>query len=225
VLSIYDSPTQQGCESLEVVPPTLALPNRTLEPGVTLYQIGREASSLYIVTRGVLKGVVPTSLGRDRISDLYGHGEVLGPAALNGELHPETVIAVHHACLTPIDPKQAMNDRELRTYICRGLAMQLRRSRERLDDAELPVGARVTRTFLKLVARFGIASSDGQEVTLPLSLTHEDLASLTGSSRVTITRILGELRSNGILSGTRGFYTTHLAGLKSATEHYVAQFL
>ncbi|HET8984452.1 MAG TPA: helix-turn-helix domain-containing protein, partial [Trueperaceae bacterium] len=52
-----------------------------------------------------------------------------------------------------------------------------------------------------------------------------DLADLTGSSRVTITRILGELRNDGALSGTRGVYVADLDGLEKATDHYVMQVL
>jgi CRP/FNR family transcriptional regulator len=197
-----------------------------------LFEAEREASNLYVVNFGVLKAVVPTSLGRDRIADLYGAGDVLGLSALDGGLHAETVIAVHDACLTPIDPKQAMNDRSLRDYVLRSLARQLRRSREMLDEAEMPVGARVTRAFLRLARQFGqpsdgASAADGIEggVKLPLALTHEDLADLTGSSRVTITRILGELRSDGALEGTRGVYVANLEGLERATDHYVMQVL
>ena len=43
-----------------------------------------------------------------------------------------------------------MNDRKLRDYIMRSMARQLRRSREMIDEAELPVGARVTKAFLAL---------------------------------------------------------------------------
>ena len=60
---------------------------------------------------------------------------------------------------------------------------------------------------------------------LPLALTHEDLADLTGSSRVTITRILGELRNDGALSGTRGVYVADMDGLERATDQYVMQVL
>ncbi len=221
-----------ACEPAAPVPETLALPTRTLEPGQVLFEADREASNLYVVNFGVLKAVVPTSLGRDRIADLYGAGDVLGLSALDGGLHAETVIAVHDACLTPIDPKQAMNDRSLRDYVLRSLARQLRRSREMLDEAEMPVGARVTRAFLRLARQFGqpsdgASSADGIEggVKLPLALTHEDLADLTGSSRVTITRILGELRSDGALEGTRGVYVANLEGLERATDHYVMQVL
>lgn len=217
----------ESCDVPDIVPTGLALPTRTIEPGSMLYESGREASSLYVVNYGVLKAVVPTSLGRDRIADLYGAGDVLGLAALDGGQHAETVVAVHDACLTPIDPQQAMNDRKLRDYIMESMARQVRRSREMIDEAELPVGARVTRAFLRLANRFGQVPDDGDAagIKLPLALTHEDLADLTGSSRVTITRILGELRNEGALSGTRGVYIADPEGLEQATDHYVMQVL
>jgi CRP-like cAMP-binding protein len=210
----------------DIVPSGLALPTRTLEPDQVLYEADRDASSLYVVDYGVLKAVVPTSLGRDRIADLYGPGDVLGLAALDGGRHAETVVAVHESSLTPIDPQQAMSDRKLREYVMRAMARQLRRSREMIDEAEMPVGARVTRAFLRLARQFG-QPSDEQEgmIKLPLALTHEDLADLTGSSRVTITRILGELRNEGALQGTRGVYVAHPQGLERATDDYVMQVL
>jgi len=213
------------CNATEIVPDALALPTRTVEPGGVLYEASREAVSLYIVNYGVLKAIVPTSLGRDRIADLYGPGDVLGLAALDGGDHAETVTAVHDACLTPIDPQQAMNDRKLRDYIMQSMARQLRRSREMIDEGELPVGARVTKAFLRLAGRFGQDADDTQGIKLPLALTHEDLADLTGSSRVTITRILGELRNEGALSGTRGVYVADVKGLEKATDNYVMQVL
>ncbi len=217
--------TPTDCNAPDIVPTALALPTRTLEPNGVLYEASREAVSLYIVNYGVLKAVVPTSLGRDRIADLYGPGDVLGLAALDGGNHAETVTAVHDACLTPIDPQQAMTDRKLRDYIMQSMARQLRRSREMIDEGEMPVGARVTKAFLRLAGRFGQPADDKEGIKLPLALTHEDLADLTGSSRVTITRILGELRNDGALSGTRGVYVADLKGLEKATDNYVMQVL
>lgn len=226
MLSASEIATNDACRAADIVPSTLAHPTRTLEPGSVLYEAGREASSLYIINQGILKAIVPTSLGRDRIADLFGPGDVLGVDAIDGGLHAETVVAVHDACLTPLDPQQAMNDRRLRDYIVRSLARQLRRARQAIDDGELPVGARVTRAFLHLSERFG-QSADDQEggVKLPLALTHEDLAALTGSSRVTITRILGELRNEGALAGTRGVYIANPKELEAATDNYVMQVI
>jgi CRP/FNR family transcriptional regulator len=215
------------CDVSSIVPQALALPTRNIESGAMLYEAGREAAALYVVNYGVLKAIVPTSLGRDRIADLYGPGDVIGIAALDQGPHAETVIAVHDSCLTPIDAQQAMNDRKLRDYIMRSMATQVRRSREMIDEAEMPVGARVTRAFLRLARRFGQHSDsvEGEGIKLPLALTHEDLADLTGSSRVTITRILGELRNDGALSGTRGVYVADPAGLERATDDYVMQVI
>lgn len=209
----------------DLVPSTLALPTRNLKAGDTLYEEGREASSLYVVDSGILKAVVPTSVGGERIADLYGPGDVLGTAALDGSLHAERVVAVHDATLTPIDPKGAMSDHGLRDYIVKSLSRGLRRSREAVDEAELPVGARVTKAFLRLSERFGHPADAEEGVKLPLALTHEDLAALVGSSRVTVTRILGELRNEGALSGTRGVYTVRPEALEAATDHYVMQVL
>jgi CRP-like cAMP-binding protein len=227
MLHTFDTLTTPDRDQLpEVVPAGLALPTRTLEPDQVLYEADRDASSLYVVDYGVLKAVVPTSLGRDRIADLYGPGDVLGLAALDGGRHAETVVAVHDSSLTPIDPQQAMSDRKVREYVMRAMARQLRRSREMIDEAEMPVGARVTRAFLRLARQFGQPSDEQQGmIKLPLALTHEDLADLTGSSRVTITRILGELRNEGALQGTRGVYVAHPEGLERATDDYVMQVL
>jgi CRP-like cAMP-binding protein len=161
MLHTFDSLTiPDPADMPDIVPAGLALPTRTLEPDQVLYEADRDASSLYVVDYGVLKAVVPTSLGRDRIADLYGPGDVLGLAALDGGRHPETVVAVHESSLTPIDPQQAMSDRKLREYVMRAMARQLRRSREMIDEAEMPVGARVTRAFLRLARQFGQTSDE-----------------------------------------------------------------
>lgn len=222
--AIYENSIYDNAYETSVVPRTLAHPKRRLQPNHVLYEAGCEASSLYVINSGVLKAVIPTAMGRNRIADLYGAGDVVGIASIDSAAHVETVIAVHKASLTPIDPQQAIADRKLNKYIFNAIAKQLRRSREAVDDAELPVGARVTKAILRLCQRFG-QTSNVEEVELPLALTHEDFASLTGSSRVTITRILGELRQLGALTGSRGIYLAHLGKLEQATDEYVMQVL
>ncbi len=204
MLSASDPVPLQQLAIPPVVSKTLALPSRTLEPGGTLYRAGEEASSLYFVSHGVLKGVVPSIRVHDRIADLYGSGDILGVTAIEGGRHAETLIAVHLARVTPLDPRIAMNDRKLSKYIACTLARQLRRYRAQLGDSRLPVGARVTRALLRLAERFGRPAAVGDWVDLPLAVTHEEVASLTGSMRVTVTRIVGELRRDGVLTGTRG---------------------
>lgn len=203
----------------------IAHPTRKLEAGQTLYEAGLEANCLYIVRKGMLKGVVPTILRHARISDLYGEGDILGIAVLDEGLHAESVIALEDCELTPLDAKQALKNHAVRNYIIAGLSKQLRRARVTLNNSEFPVGARLTQLFVHLAERFGKKIADSSRISLPLALTHEDLASLAGSSRVTVTRILGELRQQDALEGTRGIYQVDVAKLEQLTDDYVMQVI
>ena len=206
------------------VPENLAHPRRELDVQATLYTAGNHATSLYIVNQGILKAIIPTAMGKDRIADLYGPGDLLGSAAIHGATHVETVMAVETCIITPIDPQQCMGDSAFSKYLVNTLAKQMRRHREFIDDAELPVGARLTRTLARLAKRFGTTQNDGL-IHLPTMLTHGEFAELTGSSRVTMTRIFGELRNTKALIGSRGDYLIDLNLLEDATDGYVMEVI
>lgn len=207
-----------------VVSGTLAHPRRKIEINSILYETGKDASALYVVNQGLLKAIVPTAIGRDRIADIYGPGDLLGSASIEGGQHVETVVALQDSILTPIDPKLGLVHSKSSRFIANALARQMRRHREAIDDAELPVGARLTRIILRMCERFGEVHSK-TSVRLPIALTHEDFAAFTGSSRVTVTRILGELRQLNALSGSRGVYIANPILLEKATDQFVLKVL
>jgi CRP-like cAMP-binding protein len=84
--------------------------------------------------------------------------------------------------------------------------------RDALEDTELPVTARLARTFVRLGERFGHVSED-KTVRLTLPLTHDNLAAMVGAARETTTALMGEMREQGILDGTRGRYCFNLKDL------------
>lgn len=219
--SILDVETANGSM---VVSRTVAHPRRKLETNSVLYETGKDASALYIVNQGLLKAIVPTAVGRNRIADIYGPGDLLGSASIEGGQHVETVITLQDSVLTPLDPKLALIHQKSSRFVANALARQMRRHREAIDDAELPVGARLTRILLRLCERFGERHTT-KSIRLPIALTHEDFAAFTGSSRVTITRILGELRQMGALTGSRGVYDANPILLEKATDQFVLKVL
>ena len=222
--STQRQPQRNQTNSSSIVPRKLAHPRRALDLQTTLYKAGDQASTLYIVNQGILKAIIPTAMGKDRIADIYGPGDLLGSAAINGAKHVETVVAIEDCIVTPIDAVQCMGDRAFSKYIVNTLAKQMRRHREFIDDAELPVGARLTRTLARLAERFGERQPDGL-VYLPTTLTHGELAEITGSSRVTMTRIFGELKNANALFGNRGDYYVDLNLLEVATDEYVMEVI
>lgn len=77
------------------------------------------------------------------------------------------------------------------------------------------------RTFLNWFAdKFGQRSGD--ECFIPLPLTHQEIAEVIGSSRVTVTRLIGELEKENMLSWSKqGCVIHHHFGPKTKpAEHH-----
>ena len=78
------------------------------------------------------------------------------------------------------------------------------------------------RTFLTWLAeRFGQQS--GEEYFIPIPLTHQDIAEVIGSTRVTVTRLIGKLEREDTLSWSKkGCVLRHHSGpkIKPAGHHF-----
>lgn len=174
-----------------------------LARGDSLYRHGDQAAELYRVEAGLLKLSVDTASGRERIMGLAGPGDVIGSVEPGSSLCTENAAALSGSVrLSVLGPVGELTP-ELRLE---ALGWQLRQLRDSLEDGELPVPARLARTFVRLAERFGQPQSGGQ-VRLTLPLTHEDLAAMVGAARETTSTVLAEMRSAGVLQGTRGSYS------------------
>jgi CRP/FNR family transcriptional regulator len=63
--------------------------------------------------------------------------------------------------------------------------------------ANLSAPQRVVRQLCDLATRYGIA--DGGVIQIDLHLTQDDIASLTGTTRETVNRVLASLRDQGLI--------------------------
>lgn len=204
------------------------LPKRHLLLGEKVYKTGQDAELLYMVNQGFVKTVVHSAMGKDRIVDIYGPGDIIGSATLEASLedsmHSETGQAIGSCTLTPIDPEYALRNVAFSKYLSTTLAKQIVRHRESLQDAALPVGARLCKLLLRFSKRFGKPTSP-QHIHLPFSLTQEEFAALTGSSRITISRIFAHLRSTGAIVGKRGDVVLNTEELELAIDTYVLEVI
>lgn len=217
----------------------------TIDRGAHLYREGEQSRAPFLVESGVLRVSVDAIGGRTRLFDLAGPGDILGTAALEDDLHTETVTATEvGARLHVIDLAATLASREGRMQLTSGLVEQLVRSRALADDLGLPMGARICRILARLAERLGEssegpihgaarqhlrdsvpASSPSQWRHLPFSLTHDDVALLAGCARVTATRILGDLKEAGVLDGSRGDYALVPEALEAAADRYVFEVI
>jgi CRP/FNR family transcriptional regulator, global nitrogen regulator len=73
--------------------------------------------------------------------------------------------------------------------------------------AHRDMGSRLVSFLLILCRDFGVTGSTG--VTIDLKLSHQAIAEAIGSTRVTVTRLLGDLRQDNMISITKKKITVH----------------
>ena len=195
-----------GAERFPAPPPEAVrqYPVRELAKGDVLYRVGDAADMVYRVVEGLLKLGVTVAGGKERILAVAGPGEPIGAIAAEQSRYLETASALSPRVLVRVVPRDEAT-RLLDGELPRAAGAQLVRAYQALEDAELPVPARLARALLRLGARFGTSSDDGS-VRLTLPLTHENFAAMVGAARETTTAVLGEMRDEGVISGTRGRY-------------------
>lgn len=202
--------------------------------GETLYEEGERPATPYLVVSGVLRVMVKTATGRERLADLAGPGDVLATSVFDASPAAESVIAASDAVVRPVDVQATLARVKGRQDLASALVRQLNRSREMADDLGLPMGARICRILARVAERLGEnvelfddegAARTGEWRHLPFSLTHDDVALLAGCARVTATRVLGELKEAQVLDGHRGNYSVVPAALDAAADQYVYEVL
>ena len=194
-------------------------PTKDFPPGATMCFEGEPATHVFVLVAGWVKILSVTPGGQEMVLALRGHGDIVGEVAGETTGHrTATVRAIDRvrALIVGYDRFSAFLD----SYP--GAAHAYRHVvTKRWNDADTmlrrhPVtnGAqRLAGVVLDLAARHGSAAGGVIEVAMPLS--QQELASLAGTSRATVTRALRSWRQRGyIRTGQRKITITDLRGLR-----------
>ncbi|GAA5531981.1 cyclic nucleotide-binding domain-containing protein [Deinococcus metallilatus] len=192
-------------------PPDLG--RRSLRRGDTLYYAGDPAPSLYRLDSGLLRAVRLTPQGRTLTLRHIRPGDVFGEEVLHGIPRGQQVTALTDATLTPLHP-QHFGPGEL-WEVTRSLSTQLQRMMTdgvHIQDGELR--ERIARYLLNLAdSSLGGAHRDG---TRYVRATHELIAEGTGATRESVSKLIGEMRDDGLLTPAyRCLTLTDEAGLRA----------
>jgi CRP-like cAMP-binding protein len=180
---------------------------RSFRRGEVVFHRDDPADSLHLIVKGRFAIRVMTPLRDQATIAIRGPGESFGEMALVGReaRRSATVEALEDGetfCVYEGDFQRLRQQHsEVNELVIGFLANEVRMLNERLLEALfVPVERRVLRRLNELASQYK-PDADGQ-VQIPL--THEELAGLAGSTRATVTTVLGEAQKRGLIELGRG---------------------
>lgn len=190
------------------------LPIRCPKGGL-LFSEGQIANGVFLVRSGRAKESVASSTGKIAIVSVVGPGEILGLSAiLTGELFGCTVETLESTCVHYVRKALFFHLLKNSSEFTQMVAAQLVRNCERANAAirRLGVSSSVAERFARLLLQWAACplSNTNQGAPGPrilVTMTHEEISQFIGTSRETMTRILGELRRKKWITTTGTVWT------------------
>jgi CRP/FNR family transcriptional regulator, cyclic AMP receptor protein len=188
--------------------------------GSTLFSEGEEGDGLYVIDKGLLKIVVKSPVGEERIVSILGSGAIVGDLSLIDGLPRSASAVVVQDCefrfvsRTVFRTFTAMHPNFYRELV-KILSIRLREADKELAASTFLSGrGRLARAFVDLAEQFGHSGSNGT-VNLEYEVTNADLAAMAGLARESVRHVLTEWRERKLLSQTERYYhILDLAALK-----------
>lgn len=172
-----------------------------------LFHEGDPGDTLHLIDKGRVAVRITTPLGDVATLGVLGPGEVVGEMALLGSGHRgATVVALERTETLALHRDQFFELRRdhpaVDRFLIDVLAAEVHRLDAQLMEALfLPVERRVLRRLLALTGVYrGEGAANGSEIPL----TQDDLASLAGTSRATVNRVLRHAEEAGWVALGRG---------------------
>lgn len=171
--------------------------------GETIFSEGDPAEVFFTIAEGRVKIFKMTPAGKDVILEIFGAGDPLGALAVYEDRpYPASAVALEDTLCLLIRKQDFYALLEAHPSLVRSLLLGMTRRLVELTNrlAELTGGRvepRIARLFLKLADQMGRPVPDG--LSIPLHLSRQELADLTGTTIETCIRIMSRWGKEGIV--------------------------
>ncbi len=160
--------------------------------------------SMFIIEKGRVKVVLYGESGREMILSIFRAGDVVGEMSLlDGQPRSANVIALEESRLLSLSRNDFVKLLQTQPAIALNVLQEMSIRLRRADDvignlALLDVYGRVARVLVDMAERDGEKTDEG--IMIKERPTQQDLASMIGTSRETVSRVLSEFQRRGFLS-------------------------
>lgn len=197
-LRIFCSLGDDALRRLDEIGMHIALPGRAI-----VFNEGQPSRAVFIVCEGQLKLSTVSSEGRTMILRLSGPGDLLGLSAILNELPYEvTAETLEPTVLKSVRRADFLEflrtDGEIGTKTAQVMAKEYREVF--LDARRLALSGSASGRLARLLLEWASAAARGKhELRFTMALTHEELASMAGTSRETVTRLLNQFERASLI--------------------------
>lgn len=176
---------------------------REFSRGHVILHPDEQPEMVYVIKEGRVKISRYSPDGREQILALLEPGDLFGELSLVREREPVHVEAFEDTLICGFYREDFIalirNRPDLMLHVMKVLAERLRRAEEEVTDLVFrDVPGRLAALLLRLAEAYG--AENGRGLRLALRLTHQDMASMIGATRETVTNTLSRLRDAGLIA-------------------------
>jgi CRP/FNR family transcriptional regulator len=196
---------------------------RSYDKGEALFSEGDPSDFLFTIVKGRAKVVKLLPSGKEVILEIFGPGDPIGAVvAYEGRPYVATALALEPTSCVLVKRAAFFALLESHPSLVRSFILGLTRRIVELTS-RIPevaggrVETRFAHLFLKLAARMGAARPEG--TFIPMPLTRQDLADLTGTTIETCIRIMSRWGKEGLVRTDKdGFMLLDRGALEKLVE-------
>tara|TARA_Y100001968_G_C19388880_1_gene734427 strand:- start:312 stop:1025 length:714 start_codon:yes stop_codon:yes gene_type:complete len=178
----------------------------TFDKSKTIFFPGDPAKKIYLVRKGAVRLSRMYESGEENIvallreNSLFGVVSFLNDHQAERKYHAVALTSVALETAPAISLRKAIDaDTRIGLLLVQGLSNRILQTETIIESlTHKDIFSKLVNFLLVLSEDFGVSGEKG--IIIDLHISHQDIADAIGSTRVTITRLLGELKNLGLLA-------------------------
>ena len=203
--SLTNAPNPSSHTLLEVIRDLEGASTEMVERNKTIFFPGDPAERVYLIRRGAVRLSRVYESGEEitvallRENSLFGVLSLLTGHRSDRFYHSVAFTRVEMVTAPASSVRQAIEaNTSVGLLLLQGLSSRILQTETMIETlTHRDMSSRLVSFLLVLCRDFGMPGSQG--ITIDLRLSHQAIAEAIGSTRVTITRLLGDLRNSGLV--------------------------